>query len=67
MANAHSHKLRGIRGIDDATWKAFDEATKALGTDRSASVRAWVDYFLGRTDELPERPPEGARNETPQT
>lgn len=59
MANAHKHKLRGIRGIDDETWDAFDEATKAAGTDRSASVRAWVDYFLGRSDELPERPPAG--------
>ncbi|MFE6471491.1 hypothetical protein ACFVGP_09120 [Streptomyces rochei] len=59
MANAHKHKLRGIRGIDDATWDAFDEATKAASTDRSAVVRAWVDYFLHRTNELPERPPAG--------
>ncbi|MFF8013812.1 hypothetical protein [Streptomyces sp. NPDC007929] len=56
MANVHKHKLRGIRGIDDETWDAFDEATKEAGTDRSAVVRAWVDYYLDRSDRLPERP-----------
>ena len=66
MANAHKHKLRGIRGIDDETWDAFDEATKAAGTDRSAVVRAWVDYYLGRSGELPERRPAGPWSNPPQ-
>lgn len=66
MANAHKHKLRGIRGIDDDTWDAFDEATKAGDTDRSASVRAWVDYYLGRTNDLPSRPPAGSWSTPPQ-
>ncbi|MGW2709562.1 hypothetical protein ACWC4J_11295 [Streptomyces sp. NPDC001356] len=66
MANAHKHKLRGIRGIDDATWDAFDEAAKAASTDRSAAVRQFIDWFMDRADaELPERPPAGPWSEAP--
>ncbi|MFJ2737318.1 hypothetical protein [Streptomyces sp. NPDC087317] len=67
MANAHKHKLRGIRGIDDATWEAFDEATKAAATDRSAVVREIIDHYLRRPGaKLPERPPAGPWSTPPQ-
>ncbi|MFI2431867.1 hypothetical protein [Streptomyces sp. NPDC018693] len=67
MANAHKHKLRGIRGIDDDTWDAFDEATRAADTDRSAAVRMFIDWFLTREGAaLPERPPAGPWSAAPE-
>ncbi|MFH8803216.1 hypothetical protein ACH4F6_27045 [Streptomyces sp. NPDC017936] len=67
MANAHKHKLRGIRGIDDETWDAFDEAAKAASTDRSSAVRAFVEWFLARDGaSLPERPLAGAWSAPPE-
>ncbi|MGW1256494.1 hypothetical protein ACWD5Q_15305 [Streptomyces sp. NPDC002513] len=65
MANMHSQKLRGIRGISDEKWTAFDAATKSASTDRSAAVRTYVDWYLGRTDELPPRPPAGPWSQLP--
>ncbi|NEB32754.1 hypothetical protein G3I62_27290 [Streptomyces sp. SID14446] len=66
MANAHRHKLRGIRGISDETWDAFDEATKAALTDRSSPLRQTIDWYLRRPGaKLPERPPAGQWSEAP--
>jgi hypothetical protein len=60
MANAHSHKLRGVRGISDEKWAAFDEAAKARSTDRSAVLRDVIDWYLSRPGaELPRRPDPG--------
>ncbi|MBD9700667.1 hypothetical protein IHE56_00880 [Streptomyces sp. ID01-12c] len=57
MANQHSQKLRGIRGVDDALWTDLDHATKRAGSDRSKVTRELWEWYVGRPGaELPERP-----------
>jgi hypothetical protein len=57
MANQHSQKLRGIRGVDDTLWEDLDRAAKAAGSDRSKITRALWEWYVGRPGaELPERP-----------
>lgn len=57
MANMHKLPLRGVRGADDPLWNDFDEAAKAVGSDRSAITRQFWEWFAGRPDAvLPERP-----------
>lgn len=38
-------KHRSIR-IDGPSWEAFDAAAKILGTDKSALIRAFVDWLM---------------------
>ncbi|MFF7949123.1 hypothetical protein [Streptomyces griseorubiginosus] len=58
MANQHSQKLRGIRGVDDALWTDLDHAAKAAGSDRSKVTRELWEWFVGRSGaQLPNRPP----------
>lgn len=57
MANAHKHKQRVIRGVDDRLWEDFDTYAKAAGSDRSAITRQLWEWYVGRPDaELPARP-----------
>ncbi|WP_181786196.1 hypothetical protein [Streptomyces phytophilus] len=59
MANAHKHKLRGVRGVDDDLWNDLDAAARAAGSDRSAITRALWEWYVGRPGaQLPPRPPE---------
>lgn len=57
MANQHSQKLRGIRGVDDTLWTDLDHAAKRTGSDRSKVTRELWEWYVGRPDaDLPERP-----------
>jgi hypothetical protein len=58
MANQHKHPVRGLRGIPDDLWAEFEQATGRAGTDRSAALRAYMEWYAGRPGaELPDRPP----------
>ncbi|MFE5873015.1 hypothetical protein ACFQ6V_30790 [Streptomyces roseifaciens] len=58
MANQHKEKLRGVRGVSDQLWSDFDAAASAVGADRSALCRQFIEWFTGRPGaELPQRPP----------
>lgn len=58
MANAHKHKQRVLRGIDDDLAAQFDAATRTAGSDRSAVTRQFWEWYVGRPGaELPVRPP----------
>jgi hypothetical protein len=41
--------------IPSDRWERFGERTRAAGTDRSAALRAFVDWYLGDDDALPPR------------
>ncbi|MEU0159875.1 hypothetical protein ABZ154_13770 [Streptomyces sp. NPDC006261] len=57
MANMHKHPVRGLRGIDDTLWTDFDSATKAAGSDRSATLKAYMEWYVRREGAAPpERP-----------
>jgi hypothetical protein len=49
--------FRRIR-LDDDLWQRFDEAVKRKYPDdnRSVVIRRFIRYFVGDTDELPQRP-----------
>ncbi|MCX5498992.1 hypothetical protein OG887_06240 [Streptomyces sp. NBC_00053] len=59
MANMHKHPVRGLRGIDGDLWSGFEAAAKATGSDRSATLKAFMEWFVSRSDDVPERPPAG--------
>lgn len=60
MANQHKHKVRGLRSIDDELWEAFKKATAHAGIDRSAAVKAFIEWYIQRAGaELPPRSPAG--------
>lgn len=43
--------------IDEADWDLLGETSARLGTDRSAVIRAFVDWYNRKPEaELPERP-----------
>ncbi|MGW1364952.1 hypothetical protein ACWCQP_47100 [Streptomyces chartreusis] len=57
MANQHKQKLRGVRGVDDQLWKDFETAAARTDSDRSAILRRYIEWYVGRPDaDLPERP-----------
>ncbi len=57
MANQHKEKLRGARGIDDQLWNEFDTTAKQVDSDRSALLRAFIEWHVRRPGaELPHRP-----------
>ncbi|MEU8136084.1 hypothetical protein [Streptodolium elevatio] len=58
MANAHKHKQRVVRGIDDDLIADFDQACRSLGSDRSAEVRRFMEWFVRRPDAQPPRRPD---------
>lgn len=58
MANAHKHKQRVLRGIDDQLAEDFDQTARRAGSDRSAITRELWAWFVRRPGaKLPERPP----------
>lgn len=59
MANQHREKLRGVRGVDDQLWADFEAAVGALDSDRSAELRRYMEWVVGRPDAPePRRPAE---------
>ena len=57
MANAHKHKQRVLRGIDDQLAEDFDTAARAADSDRSRITRQLWEWYVGRPGaELPARP-----------
>lgn len=57
MANMHKHPVRGLRGIDADLWRDFEAATGRADTDRSAELRRYMEWYVGRPGaEPPERP-----------
>lgn len=58
MANAHKHKQRVLRQIDDPLWADLGDGAHTMGSDRSAVSRQLFEWWVGRAGaELPERPP----------
>lgn len=57
MANVHKHKQRVVRGIPDDLIEDFDRAAHALGSDRSAEVRRFMEWVVRRDDARPPRRP----------
>jgi hypothetical protein len=57
MANQHRTKLRGVRNVDDELWGDFGDATARDSSDRSAELRRYMEWYVGRPGaELPDRP-----------
>lgn len=57
MANQHKHPVRGLRGIDSDLWNDFEAATSQAGSDRSAELRRFMEWYVGRPSaEVPRRP-----------
>ena len=56
MPSKHGVKSRNLRGVEDHEWERFGELTYATGDNRSAVLRRFIQWFVGDTDELPERP-----------
>ncbi|EFK99541.1 predicted protein [Streptomyces sp. SPB78] len=60
MANQHRHPVRGLRGIEGDLWQDFEKATTDTDSDRSAVLRAFMEWFVRRPGaKLPERPQAG--------
>lgn len=63
MANQHKEKLRGVRNVNDQLWADFEAATAALGSDRSAELRRYMEWVVRRPGaeepRRPENPPAG--------
>lgn len=58
MANQHKEKLRGIRGVDQQLWDDFEAATRRADSDRSAELRQFMEWYVGRPSaRQPIRPP----------
>lgn len=58
MANQHKEKLRGVRGVDQQLWDDFEAATQRAGSDRSAELRRFMEWYVGRPSaEHPTKPP----------
>lgn len=58
MANQHKHRVRGLRGIPDELWDAFERETSRADTDRSAALRAYMEWYVRQPGApLPDRPP----------
>lgn len=58
MANQHKEKLRGVRGVDQQLWDDFKAATQRAQTDRSAELRSFMEWYVGRPSaEQPTKPP----------
>lgn len=58
MANQHKEKLRGLRGVDDDLWQDFAAAVARAHSDRSAELRRFIEWYVGRPSaERPIKPP----------
>lgn len=61
VPNAPKTPSRPVR-LDEEDWEALGEAALAQGANRSAVIREFVRWYLGRPGaELPERPAASAR------
>jgi ABC-type thiamine transport system substrate-binding protein len=61
MTNQHKHPVRGLRGIPEDLWTEAEAAAKAANSDRSALIRQFLEWFVGRPEaQLPERSDDGA-------
>lgn len=59
MANQHRTKLRGVRNVDDQLWEDFGDATARDDSDRSATIRRFMEWYVRRPGaERPGRPGE---------
>lgn len=57
MPNAHKHKQRVLRSIDDTLTAEFDAAAHRSGSDRSNVTRQLWEWYVRRPGvKLPERP-----------
>lgn len=57
MANQHKHPVRGIRGVPADLWNEFERETERAGVDRSAVLRAYMEWYVRRpAADLPARP-----------
>ncbi|MGW5818038.1 hypothetical protein [Streptomyces noursei] len=58
MANQHKHPVRGLRNIPGDLWEEFEAATQRQQSDRSAELRRFMEWYVGRSGaELPKRSP----------
>lgn len=56
MPNAPRTKTKAFR-LDDELWEEAGDATAAVGLDRTAVVRAFLEWYVGRDGaQLPQRP-----------
>jgi hypothetical protein len=59
MANMHKEKQRCVRGIPQHVWDSFESTARAVDSDRSAVVHAFIRWFNREPGaDLPDRPPE---------
>lgn len=65
MANQHREKLRGVRGVDDHLWADFEKAATALGSDRSAEIRRYIEWVVRRSGAEEPRRPDASENDEP--
>ncbi|MER5875411.1 hypothetical protein ABT119_05720 [Streptomyces sp. NPDC001910] len=65
MANQHREKLRGVRNVTDELWEEFGEATARDGSDRSAVIRRFMEWYTRRPGtEHPRRPAASENGDT---
>lgn len=58
MPNQPKNKHRMVR-FSDEDWDEFGELAERMGTDRSAVLRQFAQWWMRRKDvTLPKRPPE---------
>lgn len=55
-------KRQSVR-CDDPRWDRFGASAEKVASDRSALLRAFMDYFNGDTDVIPVRPKDQAAAE----
>lgn len=66
MANMHKHPARGLRNIPEDLWRDFETTAQQMGGDRSAILRRYMEWCVGRTGaELPVPPDTGAGGQSP--
>ncbi|WNI19202.1 hypothetical protein [Actinacidiphila sp. ITFR-21] len=61
MANVHKHPVRGLRGVPQELWVEFEAATAQAGTDRSAELRNYMEWYVGRPGAEPPARPNATR------
>jgi hypothetical protein len=66
MPNMHKHKVRGLRNIPEDLWTAFEATAQQMGGDRSAILRRYMEWCVGRPGaELPTPDTPDAGNRAP--
>lgn len=62
----HTRKLRGLRNIDDQLWGDFGAATGRVGSDRSAELRRYIEWYVHREGATAPERPDAAEREQPE-